>query len=201
MILTEEGPEREAAPSQSRENGLNGEPPGSSSARSIWREMAIVAGYTVLIAVVPSWHQFRTRPSDRRHGLIGRYFRTENWRGPASARLDPTLDFAWKDEPLYPVPYSVEWKGYLRVPVSGDYRFTLESDDGSTLEIGDRLVVDNGGHHGRIRRDGAIRLEEGEHPIRVRYFNSQFDAEFRLYWTVPGKAEDTIPSEALLPEV
>jgi hypothetical protein len=200
MPWVADGTERAEDSARTHERDFTDESPRQIAMRFTWRGFILITAYTALITVLPLWYQRSTRPPDRRHGLIGRYFRTENWRGPAYTRLDPTLDFDWRAEPLYPVPFSVEWTGRLHVPVSGDYRFTLDSDDGSTLEIGDRIVVDNGGHHGRIRRDGAIRLEAGDNPIRVRFSNSQFDADFRLYWTVPGKPEDTIPQEALLPE-
>ncbi|MBN2370408.1 MAG: hypothetical protein JXO72_07965 [Vicinamibacteria bacterium] len=196
---SEIGPEHAAEHAPSRTCDMLELSSQHDSSRLVWRDYVLIALPAAMIALAPPWYQHATRLVDPRHGLVGRYYRTHNWQGPSHVRLDPTLDFDWKNEPPYPVPFSVDWTGFLRVPVSGDYRFTLESDDGSTLEINDRIIVDNGGHHGRLRRDGAVRLEAGDHPIRVRFFNSQFDAEFRLYWTVPDRPEDTIPNEALLP--
>jgi hexosaminidase len=66
--------------------------------------------------------------------------------------------------------YAIRLTGYLRVPDDGLYEFALSSDDGSSLEIGDRVVVDNDGFHGDEERTGMIALRAGLHPITVRYF-------------------------------
>jgi hexosaminidase len=68
--------------------------------------------------------------------------------------------------------YAIKLQGYLRVPVDGMYEFALSSDDGSNLEIGERVVVNNDGLHGDEQRTGMIALRKGLHPITVRYFQS-----------------------------
>lgn len=49
------------------------------------------------------------------------------------------------------------------------YTIALTSDDGSVLEIGDRVVVDNDGWHSEAERTGMIALEAGIHPLTVRF--------------------------------
>ncbi|MFW5882713.1 MAG: PA14 domain-containing protein [Planctomycetota bacterium] len=56
-------------------------------------------------------------------------------------------------------------------PASGTYRFTIISDDGSKLYIGDTEVADNSGYHGMEEASGTIELEAGVlYPLRLDYY-------------------------------
>jgi hexosaminidase len=76
--------------------------------------------------------------------------------------------------------YALRLSGYLRVPGDGLYEFALSSDDGSNLEIGGRVVVNNDGLHGDEERTGMIALRKGLHPIIVRYFQGGGGASLAL---------------------
>ena len=83
--------------------------------------------------------------------------------------------------------YALRFSGYLRVPSDGMYEFALSSDDGSNLEIGERIVVDNDGLHGDEQRTGMIALRKGLHPIVVRYFQGGGGASLSLRYRVREK--------------
>jgi len=76
--------------------------------------------------------------------------------------------------------YALKLSGYLRVPDDALYEFALSSDDGSSLEIGDRIVVNNDGFHGDEERTGMIALRKGLHPIMVRYFQGTGGASLSM---------------------
>lgn len=76
--------------------------------------------------------------------------------------------------------YALRFTGYLRVPSDAIYEFALSSDDGSNLEIGERVVVNNDGLHGDEQRTGMIALRKGLHPIIVRYFQGGGGASLSL---------------------
>ena len=61
--------------------------------------------------------------------------------------------------------YGLMFTGYLRVERAGLYTIALSSDDGSVLEIGGRVVVDNDGWHSEAERTGMVALAAGIHPI------------------------------------
>lgn len=61
--------------------------------------------------------------------------------------------------------------GYFKAPADGVYTFVLLSDDGSTLKLGDVLVVDNDGAHAPRELIGQKALAKGLHPIEVKYFD------------------------------
>ena len=76
--------------------------------------------------------------------------------------------------------YAIRLTGYLRVPSDALYEFALSSDDGSSLDIGGRIIVDNDGFHGDEERTGMIALRAGLHPFTVRYFQATGGASLSL---------------------
>lgn len=66
--------------------------------------------------------------------------------------------------------YALRFSGYLEVPKDGVYTFTLVSNDGARLHIGDVEVVDNDHFKMVLESQGEIALKRGMHAIRVDYF-------------------------------
>ncbi|MFN0098767.1 MAG: family 20 glycosylhydrolase [Gemmatimonadaceae bacterium] len=93
--------------------------------------------------------------------------------------------------------YALRFDGYLTVPSDGLYEFSLSSDDGSTLEIGGTLVVDNDGFHSTEERTGMIALRAGAHPMVVRFFQGGGGAELTLRVRRPGEAWQAVPASWL----
>ena len=62
--------------------------------------------------------------------------------------------------------------GYVQIPDDGIYSFYTYSDDGSTLWIDGRKVVDNDGLHPRTERSGQVALRRGPHKFSLHYFDS-----------------------------
>jgi hexosaminidase len=85
-----------------------------------------------------------------------------------------------------PETYGLLFTGYLRVERAGLYTLTLSSDDGSVLEIGDRVVVDNDGWHSDAVRSGMVALEAGIHPITIRYVQGSGGASLGATITPDG---------------
>ena len=94
--------------------------------------------------------------------------------------------------------YAVRLTGYLRVTRTAMYEFALESDDGSTLSIGDRIVVDNDGFHGTEERIGMVALRAGHHPITVRFFQGGGGAALGLRYRMGNEAWRPVPASWLL---
>jgi len=93
--------------------------------------------------------------------------------------------------------FGLRFSGFLNVPTEGIYTFYTESDDGSRLYIGDKLVVQNDGMHAPQERSGKIGLKAGEHPILVTYFNGGGGAELKVSYEAPGLSKREIPASAL----
>ena len=93
--------------------------------------------------------------------------------------------------------FAMRFRGYLRVPADGAYRFFTRSDDGSRLLIGGRLVVNNDGLHSAHEESGVIALGAGLHPIEVAMFEQSGGFELTVSWSGPGLAKQRIPASSL----
>jgi hexosaminidase len=89
--------------------------------------------------------------------------------------------------------YAVRMSGYLRVPSDALYEFALSSDDGSNLEVGERVVVNNDGLHGDEEKTGMIALRAGLHPFVVRYFQGGGGASLSLRYRVGAGEWKPVP--------
>jgi hexosaminidase len=81
--------------------------------------------------------------------------------------------------------FGLTFGGFVKVNQDGVYDFSLTSDDGAVLYIGDLLVVDNDGSHEARTDRGMVALKAGFHPIIIKYH--QFGTSAML------KAEVTDP--------
>jgi alpha-L-fucosidase len=93
--------------------------------------------------------------------------------------------------------FALRFRGYVRVPSDGVYRFFVRSDDGSRLWIGDQLVVDNDGLHGPREESGVVALAAGLHPITVAMFEQGGGFVLEVAYSGPGLARQPIPPVAL----
>ena len=134
-------------------------------------------------------------------GLKYSYFEGEWDKLPDFSRLFPvesgkidTCDISAKQQPEF---FGFQFLGFIRVPEDAVYRFSLISDDGSCLWIGEELVVNNDGLHGSLLEGGRIALRAGFHPIRVEYFQKTGGMDFEARMGGPGSEMEPIPAGAL----
>lgn len=66
--------------------------------------------------------------------------------------------------------FGIDYYAKFYVTKPGEYVFELESDDGSRLEIDDRILIDLDGVHAATKVPGKITLAAGWHSIHVPYF-------------------------------
>lgn len=130
-------------------------------------------------APAPEWSH--VKPA---RAYTGEYFANRDLSGsPALVRQDSDIDFDWGNGSPGPgVPadnFSVRWTNTLRLD-RGNYRFTVETDDGVRLFINDRLVIDKWRVQARTRHTHAMALDGGEVRIRMEYFDEWGAAFARL---------------------
>jgi len=134
-------------------------------------------------------------------GITAAFYSNQDWRNePALVRVERQidLDFMTADSSLPQQEFSVEWSGWLRIDRGGDYAFSTRTDDGSTIEIDGRVVVDNGGIHRAARRTATIAMAPGLHRLRLRFFQATEGYEFYASWTPPGDhTESPLPTPQL----
>ncbi len=94
--------------------------------------------------------------------------------------------------------FAVRYTGYVEVPEDGQYTFWTGSDDGSRLEIGNEVVVDNDGTHPYEEESGTIDLEAGTHRITVTFFERTGQESLSVFWAGPGFGREQIPDSVLV---
>jgi hypothetical protein len=140
-----------------------------------------------------------------RRGLKGEYFETIQPSGPpVLSAIDDEISTervtrAWFGSA--PQTFSVRWTGYLAIDENAIYTFSLTSDDGSTLWIDGRILVDNGGRHNAITRSAQVRLDRGMHPLMLEYFQAGGPYAIALSWRRDnGHAAAPVPPWRLSPD-
>ncbi|HHS13414.1 MAG TPA: hypothetical protein ENN03_06555 [bacterium] len=151
------------------------------------------------------YRKVKPRPALIARGLrrgIGYEYYEGDWdRLPDFDRLEPvkqgTLDdfgFGPRDREEY---FSFRYTGFIRIPRDGVYTFFTDSDDGSSLTIGPKLVVDNDGLHGLTEKSGTIALARGIHPIMAGFFEKTGHDELTVSIQGPGLKKQPIPRKML----
>jgi hypothetical protein len=94
-------------------------------------------------------------------------------------------------------PFSTEWRGYLIVPQTAEYRVVIIADDRASFEIDHHRVS------GTLAGRGSanIELSRGLHPVRLRYEDEGGRQLLELVWARGAGVPASIPPLYLLPEI
>ncbi len=93
--------------------------------------------------------------------------------------------------------FGLRFRATLEVPVAGEWRFFLTSDDGSRLFVDGAEVIENDGDHGMVERSGVATLSAGRHALELCYFDAGGAEGLALEWSGPGVPRQTIAAERL----
>ena len=88
--------------------------------------------------------------------------------------------------------------GTFETKKAGTYKFKLSSDDGSSLWIDGKQVIDNDGVHGVSEVEGEVELTAGRHAMKVWYFQGPateialqlFITRTKLGWAMQAVAQN-----------
>jgi alpha-L-fucosidase len=94
--------------------------------------------------------------------------------------------------------FSIDYQGFINIPSDGIYTFTLTSDDGSKLYLGNNLLIDNDGLHGATSKTGEIALGKGLHAIRISFFEKTGGNTLDLLWKTGNGNPEPVPGSAFL---
>ncbi len=82
--------------------------------------------------------------------------------------------------------FGYNFEGYLKVPETGVYTFSLEANDGAILYLNGKMIIDNDGGHRSQVLDSKIGLKKGWHPVNVDYFQQGLAKSLKVKWEGPG---------------
>jgi len=95
--------------------------------------------------------------------------------------------------------FGVQFTGKIEIKKSEDYTFFLSSNDGTSLRIDDKLVIDNDGLHGTIEKPGNIFLSVGKHDFKLSYFQAGGKTTLELQMRGVDGLKKSIPVSMLFP--
>jgi hypothetical protein len=159
----------------------------------------VVVASTLLTSILGVTNQLDPLPQ----GLKGEYFSDISGASPpVASTLDsqPSTDRlveAWHGSP--PEVFSATWTGSIVVLREGTYTLATISDDGSSVFVDGRLVVDNGGSHGARLATGLVDLARGTHAVWIHYFQAGGVFHFEFLWARDGSRLEPVPAWALRP--
>lgn len=154
--------------------------------------------------------------ADGGQGLKGEYFANRNYGNRQKERTDPQVAFDFGTEPptegKYPEQeYSIRWSGSLLAPETGDYRFTVKSDQAVKLWVNGDIVVDALVRSGdQTEYTAVVPLTGGRtYPVRLDFSKAlqgvkdkkpkPVPAFVRLEWERPHGVSQPIPTRYLSP--
>nr|WP_262890095.1 PA14 domain-containing protein [Gelidibacter japonicus] len=92
---------------------------------------------------------------------------------------------------------SMVFKGYFYAEEDGLFEFATKSDDGSLLYIGDKFVVDNGGNHSAMEKNGMVALKKGWHPLTIKYHEATGGGSLDVWYTAPNGDKKVLKGPAI----
>lgn len=116
----------------------------------------------------------------------GEYFANQDLSGsPAFTRTDPEINFNWglgAPDPRLPADhFSIRWTRKVSF-TAGHWRFNVNVDDGVRLFVDGQVIIDQWRITAPIDYTSSIWLAEGDHDLRVDYFENTERAQIRLGW-------------------
>ncbi|MSR18988.1 MAG: hypothetical protein EXS00_07475 [Phycisphaerales bacterium] len=89
------------------------------------------------------------------------------------------------------------FSGWVVIPTAGEWKFFVESDDGSSLRLGSTVLVNNDGLHGMVEKSGSTGLGIGFHQLSVAFFEAGGGAGCIARIQGPGMTKQVIPASML----
>lgn len=119
---------------------------------------------------------------------LAQYFNNPTLTGsPVIERIEQVIDYDWgfgspASGPLNTDGFSVRWTGSPYF-TAGSYAFRIYADDGVRLWVDNQLVIDQWRGSGLTPAyQSVVFLSEGQHPVRVDYFEQLEVAAIRVEW-------------------
>ena len=137
-------------------------------------------------------------------GLVGNYFNNTTFTGPASTRLDPTINFDWGNGTpgvagIGADNFSVRWAGQIEPRYTENYTFTMSGDDGFRLAINGVPLI-NRTSYSNTESTATISLTGGKrYDIEITMFEVTGGAGVKFSWQSLSQPREFVPAVQLFP--
>jgi hypothetical protein len=137
-------------------------------------------------------------------GLTSAYYTDVDFsiRGPRLSGIDSTISFDWGGfgPPVDGIPvngFSVRWTGFLKIPSTDVYTFTLNAHDEAKLFVAENLVLISGKMY-PIRAATLLLNQYTMYPIRIDYRERLFYASIHLLYAFSFFISSVDPDDLLI---
>jgi len=93
--------------------------------------------------------------------------------------------------------FGLKYRGYLDIPQDGIYGFYLTCDDGGTLKIAGREVINNDGNHPPFEKNGQVALKKGYQQFALDFIEGGGGYTLQLKYSVNGSEPRDLPAQWL----
>jgi cytochrome c5 len=162
--------------------------------------------------LVSGYRGVNNMPKER--GLMARYFNSKwfDWKKKAAERVEKQVNVNFHEKiPVEGIEkadeFSMMWEGSIIAEDTGDYEFTVVTENGVKLFINDNQIplIDQWVSFKGPPRDhtASIRLLGGRvYPVRIQAFKFKDDGASMVFkWKPPHKATEIVPERNLIPNM
>ncbi|MCH8025787.1 MAG: glycosyltransferase family 39 protein [Chloroflexi bacterium] len=139
-------------------------------------------------------YEFASGEVLNRTGLWGDYT-VEGSGEIAASRVDPLDGLVWAEPPL-PLPFTVRWRGVVRVAEATTARLQVETDDPVSVLLDGQLVYSTAEPESG---EDFIDLLPGWHPVEVTLTKQQEGGGVRLVWAEQSGDTKAVAADDLFP--
>ena len=131
-----------------------------------------------------------------RHWPLRRYMEQGDRLEPVKSGTVEAISLAPRERDSL---YAFSYEGYLKVPRTGTYTFTIHADDAVSMIISGEEVTQRGGQSPSMTVNRMqVPLQRGLHDFTLRHFQAYGPAILEVYMEGPGMEKQRIPSSMLL---
>jgi hypothetical protein len=120
---------------------------------------------------------------------------------PAYTRSEGNIDHNWgSGSPsllIQPDTWSAQFTSYVDF-AAGTYRFTVTSDDGVRVYLGDKHIITDWSKHAARTSVATVSLRGGRYNMAVDYYDEAGGAQLKLGWERIGAAATNLPDVAII---
>ena len=128
-------------------------------------------------------------------GLAGVFYQESQ---PLVSHVGLTADTFYYDPPIEG-PYEAVWAGFLEIPLSAAYKFSLTGNGAMKLFVNDVLITETT-WDSEFSQSEEINIRSGKARIELRYLSSTGSPQFEILWQVGENGENVIPVSLIKPD-